>query len=85
MEGAAGGCEAPGPVPHAAPLGEVSEWLMELVSKTSVRFSTVPGVRIPPSPVFRLFSGVSTRSWRLIGDRWVHVVPDLFPMALNRW
>ena len=31
-------------------LGEVSERLMELVSKTSVR-ETVPGVRIPPSPM----------------------------------
>jgi hypothetical protein len=31
--------------------GEVSEWLKELVSKTSVRLA-VPGVRIPPSPFF---------------------------------
>jgi hypothetical protein len=30
-------------------VGEVSEWLKELVSKTSVR-ATVPRVRIPPSP-----------------------------------
>lgn len=33
----------------AKPRGEVSEWLIELVSKTSVPF-TVPRVRIPPSP-----------------------------------
>ena len=33
--------------------GEVSEWLIELVSKTSV-LVRVPGVRIPPSPFFKL-------------------------------
>ncbi len=34
--------------------GEVSERLKELVSKTSVRV-TVPGVRIPPSPILRCY------------------------------
>ena len=33
--------------------GEVSEWLIELVSKTSV-LVRAPGVRIPPSPFFKL-------------------------------
>jgi hypothetical protein len=35
---------------YDASFGEVSEWLMEPVSKTGVR-ATVPRVRIPPSPV----------------------------------
>ena len=43
--------------------GEVSERLMELVSKTSVR-ETVPGVRIPPSPMDRAPT-CGTRSFSL--------------------
>ena len=37
------------------PCGEVSEWLKELVSKTSVGLAP-PRVRIPPSPL--VFQGV---------------------------
>ncbi len=52
-------CDPPRPIDPPPPnryehlsrlAGEVSERLKELVSKTSVR-ATVPGVRIPPSPI----------------------------------
>ena len=36
--------------------GEVSEWLKEAVSKTVVRVTPVPWVRIPPSPPNQRFS-----------------------------
>ena len=42
---------------HRTQHGEVSEWLIELVSKTSVPF-TVPRVRIPPCP----FSDLETQA-----------------------
>ena len=38
-----------GPAGEVTPPGEVSEWLIELVSKTSVLYGA-PRVRIPPSP-----------------------------------
>src|SRR5690606_42129628 len=47
---------AGGFVPYS---GEVSEWLKEAVSKTVVRVTPVPWVRIPPSPPNQRFSAYS--------------------------
>ena len=51
--------------------GEVSEWLIELVSKTSV-LVRVPRVRIPPSPF--VFGNSSKFAFRSVGMRQVSAI-----------